>query len=318
MKKYNIQSVFFILLFGLGFAACEKDSDPRSEYANRKFVRINKTTVSIQMGENCTVKAKFDSEQTAKQKFAWKVLDETIADIVQENDSTAIITGIKVGSTTISIESVDGKLKHFATVHVRRVFELTCPIYIDFGPHETNPPFNNFKDNRPNASIASLLDEDGNDTDYSFTTAHYAGFLVFDWMPTANAYNYLGIPVNAAGDAFFNDALLGERIDSSGFIISNLKKSQNYSVYFYGFLDSNDNIETKYHVKGKNEGIVVLNLSWNRNQYVVVENISPNNDAQISITMKPGPNNNIWSGFYGVSVIIITPVGYPNPFPLNL
>jgi len=46
---------------------------------------------------------------------------------------------------------------------------------------------------------------------------------------------------------------------------------------------------------------------------VVIENIEPADDATISITLKPGPNNIHNSRFYGLNALMIYPEGVPVP-----
>lgn len=310
MKNFNIQSVFYIILLTLGLNACDEGSDPRSEYANRKFVRITKATYSIQKGEDYTVKASFDSQETASQKFTWRILNTAVASIAQINDSTATITGIEAGSTTIAIESEDGNLKYFSTLHVLNVFELTRPIYLDFGVADvSDPPFNVIQKTEKGATVSGLLDDEGTNTEYSISNT--ASFLSL----ARHSPNVFGIPWQAANDCFFNDGRLGSPpISESGFVISNLKKAQSYDFYIYGSLDGTP-VETEFQITGRNGGTVLVDNSFNENRISRVKNISPNEAAQITITMRMGPNNDFWSGFYGVNVIIITPMGYDMQIP---
>ncbi|MDR1171788.1 MAG: Ig-like domain-containing protein [Bacteroidales bacterium] len=313
MKNFNIQSVFYIMLLALGLNACDEGSDPRTEYANRKFVRISKATVSIQKGEDYTVKASFDSQETASQKFNWRILNTAVASIARVNDSTATITGIEAGSTTIAIESEDGKLKYFSILHVRNVYELTRPVYLDFGVADvSDPPFNVIQKIERGATVSDLLDDEGTNTEYSIS--NLTGFLS---LAVSNP-NVFGIPWQAANDCFFNDGRLGDPpVSESGFVISNLKKAQSYDFYIYGSLDNDVHsiVETEFRIKGGNEGTVVVDNSRNTDRIYRVKNIFPDGDAQITIMMGMGPGNNFWSGFYGVNVIVITPEGYDMQIP---
>jgi len=306
MKNYSIKSVLYTLALMFIFSACSKDYDPRSEYVNRKFVRINKTTVSIQTGENTLITASYDSDETASQEFAWSVLDTTIASIAKNDDGSATVTGIAPGTTTIEIESKDGKLRYFSTLNVLAVFQLTNPIFIDFGPVASDPPFNVFDNNAEGGKIASLKDKAGNDTGYSITVT--TGFNWLDrrpWLP-----NDFGFPEEVSGDMFFND---GISVPSAGFIVGNLKKAQHYTFYIYGAI--NDvNTETMYTVTGGNkEETVYLVNDYNTSRMAVVKDVAPNDNAQIIITMGFGPDNTQWAHFYGINAMIIGPEGYVFP-----
>ena len=308
MKNYRIKSVLCIAFLAFAFSACNEESDPRSDYANRQYVRINKTAVYLQTGESITITASYDSEETANRSFAWRIFDTSIASVTQNENGSATVTGIVPGTTTIALESADGKLKYFSTLYVRNVYTLTAPILIDFGPVISAPHFNVFEKSDASSKLTNLKDNIGNDTEYSIEV-----ITGFGWLDR-NIPNNLGFPSQASNDMFFNDGggTAQNPVESAGFILSNMKKTQKYTFYFYGSIDDRET-ETEYRVTGGREETVYLINDNNRSNFAIVKGITPNEDAQISIMMRPGPRNTQWARFYGINVMIITPeeVEYP-------
>ena len=55
-----------------------------------------------------------------------------------------------------------------------------------------------------------------------------------------------------------------------------------------------DNRETLFIVKGANEESAAQNTSSNRDKTVCVENVRPNNNGEIFITITAGPKQQQW------------------------
>lgn len=51
----------------------------------------------------------------------------------------------------------------------------------------------------------------------------------------------------------------------------------------------------------------MLDASLNKTNTVSVENVEPDSDGRISISVTSGPNNNNVNGFFHVNALIITP-----------
>ena len=275
------------------------------------FVVIDESTVAIDMGESYEITASFDSEATASQNFTWSIQDPSIASITKIDNSKATITGIKAGSTTIKIKSDDGKFEASSNLQVRSIFKLSRPVFIDFGGAFAAPaPYNVFSNCAAGSSLQNLKDDQGKDTDYTITVSSpgFNPFVIERYHP-----NNLGIPWQASNDVFFND---GINVASSGFVISNLNKSQKYSFYIYGAIADPGPTETEYRVAGKNEKTVFLDTKYNEDNLATVTGITPNDDGQIVITLKAGPNNTQWALYYGINAMIMTPDEYNLTFPL--
>ena len=88
-------------------------------------------------------------------------------------------------------------------------------------------------------------------------------------------------------------------IVQSKFELSGLDKNLKYNISFFGARGGvSDNRETKYICNGTNEVIVRLNTSSNTNNIVVAQNITPDANGKITVTVTSGENNNNGSGFF--------------------
>lgn len=182
-------------------------------------------------------------------------------------------------------------------------FKLEKPLYIDFGPDMTMGNFNNFR-SPGDMKLSNLKDEAGADSKYAIeVTKQFQGTL------SRGLQNILGIPTTASEDMFFSD---GKSYAESGLMLTNLNRSQKYTLVFYGSINDHGT-ETEYTVNGKDQGVGYLDNDNNLGRWVVIENIEPADDATISITLKPGPNNIHNSRFYGLNALMIYPEGVPVP-----
>lgn len=183
------------------------------------------------------------------------------------------------------------------------LFELTAPLFIDFGGVESPAPFNNFR--HPNdQKIIGLKDINGANSNFAMeVTESFTGTL------SRGLQNVLDMPRSASEDMFFSD---GKFIPQSGLMLSNLNRNQKYTLVFYGSINDNGT-ETMFEVAGATQGVASLDNDNNLGRVAVVEGIQPAEDATIQIKMKPGPNNNHWNLFFGVNVMMLLPEGMPVP-----
>lgn len=187
-------------------------------------------------------------------------------------------------------------------------FILSSPLFIDFGEVESGVPFNNFK--HPNdIKIGALKDMSGNNTNFSIeVTGKFSGRL------SRGLNNVLGLPKTASEDMFFSD---GINIPESELRLANLNRNQKYTLVFYGSINDNKT-ETQFDVRGVNSGTGLLDNDNNLGKLVIIEGIQPAEDASISITLKPGPNNKQWARFFGVNAMVVLPEGGNIPFEPNV
>ena len=305
MKNFRIKSVFYSLLLVFGLTTCNEDFDPKKIYEGKEIVNINGSSIIVQVGESSAITLTFSNKETVKNRiFTWSIDDPDIASIVKVNDSVASVTGIQPGTAMILVESDDGKVSDRKYLNVTRVYELTHPVLIDFGEADIGPePWNVFTNRERNANI-SLYDVQGVYTEYSIS--NNTSFLSL----AVNNPNSFGIPWQVSNDSFFNDGRYGDPpVGESGFTIHNLKKSQFYDFYIYASLDGSV-VETEYTISGKNSETIALDNSFNTNRIAIIKNIAPDDNAQVIITMRMGPRNDFWSGYYGINAMALTPAGY--------
>lgn len=107
-----------ILLLSLSFMSCKDNFSV--DLSDQRFVRLNKTSVSITAGEKYMIKANVDSLGSANKTFKWSVQNPEVGSIEALDNRTAIITGLSEGKTVIKIESTDGEVVYFSDLNVSR------------------------------------------------------------------------------------------------------------------------------------------------------------------------------------------------------
>lgn len=181
-------------------------------------------------------------------------------------------------------------------------FTQEYPVYIDFGTIGAGKPFYYF-DRPTDAPRFDIYDEKDNITGYAMSvTDRFSGD-----NNSGTFSNSFGWPI-----AFTQDAFWGNRENpTSGFTLYRLNSTQKYDLIFYGSRrDVADNRETKYLVKGINEGSGLLNASNNDSKVTIVNGIQPTPDGIIDISISAGSNNNNVDRFYYINSLIVVPEGY--------
>ena len=84
-------------------------------------VKVNKTSVTVKEGKTITVTATVAPTNATNKNVTWTTADASIAKVSQ----TGVITGVKEGTTTITVTTKDGG--HTATVNVT----VTAPVAVD-------------------------------------------------------------------------------------------------------------------------------------------------------------------------------------------
>jgi len=113
----TIKSVFcIIVLVILALTSCNNDE---SVYlSNRKFVRIDQSSLSLTVGERYKVTASADTLKGDSYKLTWSVLDTKVATVENTDDNAGIITAVAAGKTVIKVETADQRLMYFADLTV--------------------------------------------------------------------------------------------------------------------------------------------------------------------------------------------------------
>lgn len=188
-------------------------------------------------------------------------------------------------------------------------FVLEHPLFIDLGPILSPEPYNNFA-RWQDGSVSNLKDEEGSNTGFILKT----GMPFHDGVIERNMPNLLGLPLTASQDAFFNDGLFVP--DGSSLIVSNLNTNQTYSFVLYATINDKGT-QTEYRVSGKNEGVGYLDTDHNLSKAVVINDIEPDDNGEITILVKKGPDATQHFGYYGLNTMIVLPGGISYEFPEN-
>lgn len=306
MKLIKNIILFSFFVFLLGSCADEAGYEKGE---NRPYVRIPERNIIMETDEEnkITVTPIFDSESTAAEKFKWSVADEELASLVENGGNSVILTGLKPGYTYLRVESEDGKLSYTSTLKINQAFQFNYPIFIDFGTIKSDSPFNCMLS--PSEKLQGLVDLNGFVSKYAIEVVGS-----FNTLDRSAHTNTLGFPDNVAFDMFFND---GINVASSGFILSKLKKDTKYTFVCYATIDDGGQTQTRYTATGQNEKSGLLFTSRNPSNVVILEDIIPDNNQNIKLTLTPGPDNYQWALFYGITALIMVPENYDLNLPLN-
>lgn len=186
---------------------------------------------------------------------------------------------------------------------------LQNPILIDFGSVASASPWNNV------TSVSStlpvyLLDNQGNQTGIKIHVSDaFGGINTIGESTTTTIWN---MPEAVSKDSFWGntgETFEGKNETTGGFTVSSLNKNMKYSFTFFSSrTNTSNNRETQFTVTGKiNTGTVTLDAALNKTKWVSVENIDPDDEGKVSISVTSGSNNNNINGFYHINALIITP-----------
>lgn len=184
---------------------------------------------------------------------------------------------------------------------------LTSAVLLDFGNNTASERWNQINSFLAGTSV-NLKDSLGSYTGIKLTVKERFNGVNADGPTTTSTL--LDMPSNVSRYSYFGNskaAFSGMTIVQSQVELSGLDKNLEYNLTFFGSRGSvTDNRETKYICKGTNEVITRLNTSSNTSNTVLAQNISPDDDGKITITITAGENNNNRSGFYYLSAARLT------------
>jgi len=172
-------------------------------------------------------------------------------------------------------------------------------VYIDFGPQESPAPFNNYRF-PTDPAMQNMRNDRGEPSGWDIVVDK-----AFTGVLERGLGNSLGFPNTASSDMFFCDGIY---IPLSGFKVSGLTKGEKYTFTFYGHINDSGT-QTEYRVIGKNNGVACLVNDYNPDRVAAIKGIEPDDDGNIYIEMRPGPDNTQWAKFYGVNVMVIMAEG---------
>lgn len=107
-------SIFYVLFIGLILSSCKKE-----EPEILGSVNLTPTTSNLTYKQTVDIVPSFTQTGTAKDKqYSWKTSNDTIASVTTALGGIGRVTANRVGSTTITYVSTDGKLSATTTVNV--------------------------------------------------------------------------------------------------------------------------------------------------------------------------------------------------------
>jgi len=184
---------------------------------------------------------------------------------------------------------------------------LESPVLLDFGNNAASESWNQINSFLAGTSI-NLKDSLGSYIGLKLSLTERFNGVNADGPRTTDTP--LDMPENVSRYSYFGNskaAFGGMTITQSVFTITGLDKSLTYNMCFFGARGGvSDNRETKYTVKGSNEASVSLNTSSNTSNIACVNNITPDADGKIIITVTSGENNNNGNGFYYLTAAKLT------------
>src|SRR5690606_25170103 len=97
-------------------------------------------------------------------------------------------------------------------------------------------------------------------------------------------------------------------VEQSVVKLEGLDKDKEYNFCFFGSRTNSgaENRETKYIIKGQNEVSAFLDAANNTSNTACANNVKPNADGEVIITITAGENNNNAYGFYYINAMRLT------------
>ena len=100
------------VLLTTSFWSCSKDEEPVPEptppVVSVTSVTLDKTSVSLLVGDSQTLTATVSPKDAANKKVTWKSSNAAIASVDANGKVTGVVTGVKAGEATITVTTEDG------------------------------------------------------------------------------------------------------------------------------------------------------------------------------------------------------------------
>lgn len=191
---------------------------------------------------------------------------------------------------------------------------VKAPVFVGFGSENINSHagWNGFEGSGnlgQGSKINNLVDSDNNQTGISVEiTASFNGKN--DTGPTGATLFGISVPDDLSKHSYFGNSKKdfgGKTVVESKLKISGLDKSKTYDLCFFGSRGGvSDNRETKYIATGTNTADAVLNTASNTSNTVCVQDIQPDSNGEVVVTITAGDNNSNSYGFYYLSIMKIS------------
>ena len=118
--------IALIVVIGLSLCSCKQPTDPPVKSVPVSGVSLNKTTLSMIIGENETLNVTVQPENATNKNVSWTSSNATVATV----DSAGKVTAKAAGTTTIIVTTVDGG--KLVTCNVTVTVPTQNPVVSDF------------------------------------------------------------------------------------------------------------------------------------------------------------------------------------------
>lgn len=184
---------------------------------------------------------------------------------------------------------------------------LQNPVFVNFG-YNTSAGWNSLTSFETNESIANLADTEGGYTGVSLTLVE--GFNSRNLNGPKSTNTDLGMPEAVSSDSYYGNTKgvwQSREVKQSVVKIEGLDKTKRYNFCFFGSRigSNNENRETKNIVKGENEVIAYFDAAENTSQTDCANNVRPDANGVITVTITAGENNDNSYGFYYITAMRI-------------
>lgn len=188
---------------------------------------------------------------------------------------------------------------------------ITDAVFVDFGHNVSSPEWNGLTGHLNGTSIPNLKDDKGDYTGVSLSIIER--FNNINNNGAKSTATDFDIPEGVSSDSYYGNPKKlfgGNTIQQSVVKFEKLDKTKKYNFCFFASrmnVAAGENRETKYTVKGKNEGIALLDASNNSSNTACVDGIQPDASGAVTITITAGEHNTNEYGFYYLNALRLTP-----------
>lgn len=183
---------------------------------------------------------------------------------------------------------------------------LTSPVFVNFGYDNTSSGWNALTGFTTNTSLPNLIDYEGSYTGISLTLVE--GFNSRNLNGPTTTTTNLNMPTLVSSDSYYGNSKTiwqDKVVEKSVVKLEGLDQNKMYNFCFFGSRTNSgtENRETKFIVKGQNETIALLDAANNTSSAACADNVYPNANGEITITITAGENNNNSYGFYYINAM---------------
>lgn len=217
------------------------------------------------------------------------------------------VIGELTGGTNYTFRIYNSEMLRGTLTISTTTLALLAPVFINFGTENTAAGWNNLTNitqvhPHVNGTIP-LIDKEGNTTEINMVYA--SGF-------TGGARHTVGttttnIPGFEMPTAVSQQGFYGVNGAMALFRLEGLRMGQKYDLSFFASrLNASDIRETKYTVTGSNQVSTQLNATNNSTEIASANEVYPDANGKITITLTKGDNNNNSTGFYSINAMRLT------------